>query len=48
VLAGEVSSVNDDVADNQFLEPSERYPGVEEDVPARYHLVGEFPALLRR
>jgi D-lyxose ketol-isomerase len=48
VLAGEVSGVNDDLADNRFLEPSERYPGIEEDVPGRYLLVSEFDALLRR
>jgi D-lyxose ketol-isomerase len=47
VLAGEVSSVNDDVADNRFLEVSERYPGIEEDVVARRLLVSEY-ALLRR
>jgi D-lyxose ketol-isomerase len=47
VLAGEVSSVNDDVADNRFLETSERYPGIEEDSPARYLLVGEYEPLLR-
>jgi D-lyxose ketol-isomerase len=48
VLAGEVSSVNDDLGDNRFLEPSERYPGIEEDVPARHLLVSEFAPLLRR
>lgn len=47
VLAGEVSAVNDDVADNRFLETSERYPGIEEDAPARHLLVGEFEVLLR-
>jgi D-lyxose ketol-isomerase len=46
VLAGEVSGVNDDVADNRFLETSERYPGIEEDVPARYLLVSEYGLLL--
>jgi D-lyxose ketol-isomerase len=46
VLAGEVSGVNDDVADNHFLETSERYPGIEEDVPARYLLVSDFGLIL--
>lgn len=46
VLAGEVSGVNDDVADNRFLESSERYPGIEEDLPARYLLVSEYDRLL--
>jgi D-lyxose ketol-isomerase len=46
VLAGEVSSVNDDVADNRFLETSERYPGIEEDLPARWLLVSEYGLLL--
>jgi D-lyxose ketol-isomerase len=46
VLAGEVSTVNDDERDNRFLETSERYPGVDEDAPARYLLVSEYPALL--
>lgn len=31
VLAGEVSAVNDDTADNRFLEPLGRFPGIEED-----------------
>ncbi len=45
VLAGEVSSVNDDAADNEFLVPAPRYPVVEEDAPARRLLVGEYAAL---
>ncbi|TDE01172.1 D-lyxose/D-mannose family sugar isomerase [Jiangella asiatica] len=46
VLAGEVSSVNDDVHDNLFLDPSPRYPTLDEDAPARYLLVSEYPAVL--
>jgi D-lyxose ketol-isomerase len=46
VLAGEVSSVNDDERDNRFLETSERYPGIDEDAPATYLLVSEYGALL--
>ncbi|MCD6416085.1 MAG: D-lyxose/D-mannose family sugar isomerase [Planctomycetes bacterium] len=43
VLAGEVSSVNDDSADNRFLEPMPRFPEIEEDEPARHYLCGEYP-----
>jgi D-lyxose ketol-isomerase len=46
VLAGEVSSVNDDVDDNHFLEPFPRYAAVDEDVPARYLLVSEYAEVL--
>lgn len=46
VLAVEVSSVNDDAADNEFLGGSPRYPEIEEDVPARHLLVAEYAALL--
>jgi len=33
VLVGEVSLVNDDVTDNRFLEPTGRFPEIEEDEP---------------
>jgi D-lyxose ketol-isomerase len=46
VLAGEVSAVNDDVADNVFLEKFPRYASIDEDSPARYILVGEYDSLL--
>lgn len=46
VLAGEVSSVNDDGADNVFLVEGARYPSVEEDVPAARLLVAEYAGLL--
>ncbi|PZF82585.1 D-lyxose/D-mannose family sugar isomerase [Jiangella anatolica] len=46
LLAGEVSSVNDDVDDNVFLDPSPRFPAVTEDAPARYLLVSEYEAVL--
>jgi D-lyxose ketol-isomerase len=46
VLGGEVSSVNDDEGDNVFLLDAPRYPGIDEDVPARRLLVGEYPTLL--
>lgn len=44
VLVGEVSCVNDDTADNRFLEKTGRFPAVEEDVPALYPLFSEIPA----
>lgn len=46
VLAGEVSSVNDDVDDNLFLDPFPRYAAVDGDVPARYLLVSEYAEVL--
>ena len=46
VLGGEVSAVNDDTNDNVFLEPFPRYASIEEDVPARYLLVGEYAGIL--
>jgi D-lyxose ketol-isomerase len=46
VLGGEVSSVNDDESDNVFLVASPRYPGIDEDVPARRLLVGEYRSVL--
>lgn len=46
VLAYEVSSVNDDASDNEFLEPGPRYPEIDEDAPARSLLVAEYAALL--
>jgi hypothetical protein len=42
-LTGEVSSVCDDKADNYFLEKRERFPAIEEDEPARFTLVHEYP-----
>lgn len=44
VLAGEVSRVNDDVADNRFLEQLPRFPAIEEDEPPLYLLCNEYPA----
>jgi D-lyxose ketol-isomerase len=42
VLAGEVSSVNDDVGDNRFLEPVGRFPEIEEDAPPLRLLVSDY------
>ncbi len=42
-LSGEVSSVCDDKTDNYFLEKRERFPAIDEDEPARFTLVHEYP-----
>jgi len=42
-LLGEVSMVNDDNADNRFLEPLGRFPEIEEDEAALYLLFSEYP-----
>ncbi len=41
VVVGEVSSVNDDWADNQFEREIPRFPAIEEDAPRTTTLVGE-------
>lgn len=46
VLTGEVSSVNDDEADNRFYEPIGRFPGVEEDEPPIHLLAIDYPQYL--
>ncbi len=43
VLAGEISSVNDDRADNFFLEAAGRFPRIEEDEEPCFLLCGEYP-----
>jgi D-lyxose ketol-isomerase len=43
VMAGEVSSVNDDRADNRFLEAPGRFPRIEEDEPPAFLLCSEYP-----
>lgn len=42
VLVGEVSTVNDDSADNRFLEPVGRFPQIEEDEAPYFLLVGDY------
>ena len=44
VLAGEVSSVNDDFTDNHFLETLGRFPTIEEDTAPFRLLVGDYTA----
>lgn len=46
VLVGEVSSVNDDKADNRFYEPIGRFPDIEEDVPPTRLLVNDYTGFL--
>lgn len=43
LLLGEVSCVNDDNADNIFLEPGKRFMTIDEDEPARRVLCNEYP-----
>jgi len=43
VLIGEVSTVNDDNVDNCFLEPTGRFPEIEEDEPPLYLLCTDYP-----
>ena len=43
VMVGEVSAVNDDRADNRFLDPVGRFPAIEEDEPAAHLLCNEYP-----
>ena len=42
VLVGEVSTVNDDAADNRFYKPVGRFPEIEEDEPPLYLLVNDY------
>ncbi|MAG70975.1 MAG: D-lyxose/D-mannose family sugar isomerase [Acidobacteria bacterium] len=42
VVAGEVSSLNDDETDNYFIDPVSRFPSIEEDEPAEYLLCTEY------
>jgi D-lyxose ketol-isomerase len=42
VLVGEVSAVNDDTADNRFLEDSGRFPDIEEDEQPLHLLVNDY------
>jgi len=48
VLAGEVSSVNDDTRDNRFREPLDRFPSIEEDESPIHLLVSDYEAYVRR
>ena len=45
VLVGEVSTVNDDLTDNVFLEPIGRFSDIEEDEDPAHLLVSDYPRL---
>ena len=47
VLAGEVSIVNDDDADNRFFEPVGRFPEIEENEPPLYLMVKDYERYYR-
>jgi D-lyxose ketol-isomerase len=47
VLVGEVSTVNDDVADNVSYQEMPRFMTIEEDETPRYLLVNELARLLK-
>lgn len=47
VLAGEVSVVNNDEADNRLYESVGRFPDIEEDEPPLYLLVGDYDEYYR-
>jgi D-lyxose ketol-isomerase len=47
VLIGEVSTVNDDVTDNIFLDPIGRFSSIEEDEPPLRLLVSDYETYLR-
>ncbi len=44
VLVGEISTVNDDRLDNQFLEGMARFPAIDEDEPPSRLLVSDYEA----
>jgi D-lyxose ketol-isomerase len=46
-LVGEVSMVNDDAKDNRFLEPTGRFPTIEEDEAPRHLLVSDYAVFLK-
>ena len=48
VLAGEVSTVNDDQHDNHFYDAIPRFPTIEEDEPPLYFLVSDYPKFIGR
>jgi D-lyxose ketol-isomerase len=46
VLLGEVSTVADEAADNNFPEYSGRLPAIEEDVPPKYLIFNDYALLM--
>ena len=47
LICGEVSKVNNDLTDNYFLDPTSRFPEVEEDEPALHPMCNEYGHLDR-
>ncbi len=47
VLVGEVSRVNDDHTDNDFIDPVGRFPAIVEDESPRHLLIGDYPRFYR-
>lgn len=45
VVCGEVSKVNNDLTDNYFLEPTSRFPKIEEDEPVLHPMCNEYETL---
>ena len=45
LICGEVSKVNDDLTDNFFLEPTARFPEIEEDEPVLHPMCNEYGSL---
>ncbi len=48
VLVGEVSTVNDDTADNRFYSEAGRFPGIVEDEPPVHLLVSDYEKFFNR
>lgn len=46
IVAGEVSSINDDHTDNLFFQPSQRFIGVIEDEPILHPLANDYGAIM--
>lgn len=46
LIAGEISSVNDDTTDNVFLDPTERFSSIVEDEPIVHPLCNEYSQVL--
>ena len=45
LICGEVSKINNDLADNYFLEPTSRFPKIEEDEPILHPMCNEYESL---
>ena len=45
LICGEVSKINDDLTDNFFLEPTARFPQIEEDEPMLHPMCNEYGSL---